>query len=332
MVNTIYSFLKIYIGDILASRKIQLVAGSTYSVSLPKEWVRRNGLKEGKEIHFNENGDGSLSFFLSEFNKNRPSKLSFDIDQYTDGIDQLLFATYYSGISEILLDSKNGISKDDRKAIHNTITKMSGTEIKYEDSNKVEIKCFLDESKVNIKQILYRICLILEMTIQSTTDNSTLAQASKSEEEIDRLYHLAVKIITLSLLDSKILNSSGIKNSVLIPAYFLIFKKLENIGDSTLLLTERIIKEGKLTKEETADIILLAKEIKRCASFIQSDKQTLFERFPSQKEKDLLTRPRAIAGNWIQQNIENIARAINDVEEELLSISIYTQFMQDKIL
>ena len=29
-------------------RKIQLIAGTTYSVSLPKDWIRKNNLKENQ--------------------------------------------------------------------------------------------------------------------------------------------------------------------------------------------------------------------------------------------------------------------------------------------
>jgi len=41
-------------------RKIQLIAGTTYSVSLPKEWVRKNNLKEKNEILFYEKNDRTL--------------------------------------------------------------------------------------------------------------------------------------------------------------------------------------------------------------------------------------------------------------------------------
>jgi len=42
-------------------RKIQSIAGSSYSVSLPKDWVKKRGLKEGKTLAIYENHDGSLT-------------------------------------------------------------------------------------------------------------------------------------------------------------------------------------------------------------------------------------------------------------------------------
>ena len=41
-------------------RKIQLIAGSTYTVSLPKSWVIKNNLKEKSQISITENNDRTL--------------------------------------------------------------------------------------------------------------------------------------------------------------------------------------------------------------------------------------------------------------------------------
>ena len=42
-------------------RKLQVTGGSTYILSLPKEWVTRNQLKKGSLMVLCEEDDGSLS-------------------------------------------------------------------------------------------------------------------------------------------------------------------------------------------------------------------------------------------------------------------------------
>jgi phosphate uptake regulator len=45
-------------------RKLQITGGSTYILSLPKEWITRNQLKKGSAMILREQDDGSLCFTL----------------------------------------------------------------------------------------------------------------------------------------------------------------------------------------------------------------------------------------------------------------------------
>jgi phosphate uptake regulator len=47
-------------------RKLQMTGGSTYILSLPKEWVTRNQLQKGSLLVLAEEDNGSLSLFPSK--------------------------------------------------------------------------------------------------------------------------------------------------------------------------------------------------------------------------------------------------------------------------
>ncbi|MBU1270447.1 MAG: AbrB/MazE/SpoVT family DNA-binding domain-containing protein, partial [Nanoarchaeota archaeon] len=110
-------------------RKIQLIAGTTYTVSLPKEWVRKNNLKEKNEILLHEKNDRTLIISPHSIEGKKLNEISLNIDEYAPNIDQILFAVYYLGIENITLFSKKEITKDVKVKIRKTITHMSGTEI-----------------------------------------------------------------------------------------------------------------------------------------------------------------------------------------------------------
>ena len=152
-------------------RRIQLIAGTTYSVSLPKEWVKKNHLKEKNEIIFHEGNDRTLilSSHLSENKKYRD--IALNIDEYSGNIDQILFSVYYLGFETISLFSKKEISKGAETSIRKALSNMSGTEIVYEDKNNIKIKVLLDKSKIDIIQVIYRIILIIESSIESLLNN-----------------------------------------------------------------------------------------------------------------------------------------------------------------
>ena len=78
--------------------------------------------------------------------------------------------------------------------------------------------------------------------IENLLGKYNLKEIRANEDEIDRLYHLTTKVISLSLTDSNVLSTSQIKNISLIPCYLLISKRLENIGDNLKSLAVHIDK------------------------------------------------------------------------------------------
>ncbi|MFW6449319.1 MAG: AbrB/MazE/SpoVT family DNA-binding domain-containing protein, partial [Halobacteriota archaeon] len=44
----------------METRKVQLTGGSTYTVSLPKPWARRNGIEAGSTLAFLEDGNSLM--------------------------------------------------------------------------------------------------------------------------------------------------------------------------------------------------------------------------------------------------------------------------------
>ena len=151
----------------MPNRKIQLIAGTTYSVSLPKEWVRKNKLQAKDEVSVHEKNDSTLVISHAAIERQKMDEISLDIDEYIPSIDRVLFAVYNLGFEKIRLFSKEAITKDLRTKIRTTLNHMSGTEIRHEDKHKITIKVLLDKSKVDAMQIFYRISLILQSSISN---------------------------------------------------------------------------------------------------------------------------------------------------------------------
>jgi len=313
-------------------RKIQLIAGTTYSVSLPKEWVRKNNLKEKNEILLYEKNDRTLVISPSTIEEKKLNELSLDVDKYASNIDQILFGVYYLGIENINLFSKKELTKDVKTKIRKTITHMSGTEINYEDKQKIIIQVLLDKSKVDILQVLYRVSLIIDSSISNILEQLNINEIKINENEIDRLYHLIVKIVSLSLIDSNILYSSKIKNVSLIPAYFLISKRLENVGDNVNHLSEYLDKT-KINFENKKEILnFIRTELNRSIKHIISSSPNFFFKINVDNLKAINNSVSKLKDKTIQNYLEGIIRYIVDVEEEVINISFYNQLIHDGVL
>jgi len=313
-------------------RKIQLIAGTTYSVSLPKEWVIKNNLKEKNEILLYEKNDRTLIISPHSIEGEKRNEISLDIGKYASNIDQILFVVYYLGIETISLFSKEELTKDVKTKIRKTITHMSGTEINYEDKQKIIIQVLLDKSKVDIFQVLYRISLIIDSSISNILEQLNINEIKINENEIDRLYHLVAKIVSLSLIDSNILYSSKIKNVSLIPAYLLISKRLENIGDNVNHLSEYLDKT-KINFENKKEILNFVRtELNRSIKPIMNSSPKIFFKINVDNLKAINNSVSKLKDKTIQNYLEGIIRYIVDIEEEVINISFYNQLVHDGVL
>ncbi len=313
-------------------RKIQLIAGTTYNISLPKEWVKKNNLKEKKEVLIYEKNDRTLVVSPTLLEGKKLTEISLNVDEYVNNIDQILFAVYYLGIETISLFSKKEITKETRAKIRKTLTHMSGTEINYEDQQKIIIKVLLDKSKVDISQILFRISLIIDSSISNLLEKLEINEIRINENEIDRLYHLVSQIVSSSLIDSSVLNSSNIKNVSLIPSYFLISKRLENIGDNINHLAEYLSK-NKFDFEHKKEILSFIKsDLKRIINPVLSNFQKNLEEVNASNLNIINNHISNIKDKTISDYLSDIIRYLIDINEEIVIISFYNQLIRNNSL
>jgi len=226
-------------------RKIQLIAGTTYSVSLPKEWVMKNGLDKQRTVSMTVNKDQTLIISPKKLDKDLDSKeFSLSVDEYGDTIEQILFSLFYTGYEDITLYSVKGIPPEIQSLIKRVLSFMSGTEIVYEDSHKIKLKVLLDTEKLDIHQIFFRIYLLINSTISILEKDIDKDALSVNENEIDRLYHLLVKLISRATLQPHFIVQSNIGSPTNILSYLLIAKRLEHLGDNLYRMITYYEKSG----------------------------------------------------------------------------------------
>ncbi len=80
-------------------RRIQKTGGSTFIVSLPKNWVTSRGLHEGDVLLFSPRSDGSLTLYADEGPRAEGVKRSVEVtnDMDEDHLFRRLVAEYIAG-------------------------------------------------------------------------------------------------------------------------------------------------------------------------------------------------------------------------------------------
>mgnify|MGYP001559632270 CR=1 FL=1 len=304
-------------------RKIQLIAGTTYSISLPKEWIKKNNLKEKQELAIYEKGDNTLLISPSEVKEEKREKISMNVDEFKSNIDRVLLELYYLGFETIELYSKTKLSKEEIASIRKTINCMSGTVVNHEDDNKIIIKVLLDKSKVDIIQAIYRMSLIVEQTLINISEGINMEEITINENEIDQLYHLVTKIISLAINDSVLLRSSKIQYAQLIPSYLLIGKKLENLADVLYYSANRLKSTNKNLSNKKEMLSTIKEELNRTFRHVLADYPSMFIRVTDEKIKKLRESAKSTKDQVLIDYFNNAIKFLIDIQEEVIDISFY---------
>ncbi len=157
-------------------RKLQLVGGSTYVLSLPKKWVDDMSLKTGDPVSIFRTANNSLSLLPSKNSKTILTAKSQTAISQKDSIESVkrkIIAMYLAGYQIIEIKSKGGrIQLDQKQAIRDLVrTNMIGTEIVESTSESITIQILTSLPELSIADALKRIFL-LTSTMPRQTNHS----------------------------------------------------------------------------------------------------------------------------------------------------------------
>lgn len=173
-------------------RKLQLIGGSSYMVSLPKSWIDANSLQKGDELilHIDSN-----HIRIHPRNRIPALKGSIKLKRYDSSfLKRFMHSLYVQGLDEVVVEGS---------FTPELITKMSdvargliGMEIIDAKSDRVVLK-FIAEVELGeiinrLSQIVSTMLHLLEKGIEENRSRELL-EVAKLERDADRLYMLAVR-------------------------------------------------------------------------------------------------------------------------------------------
>ncbi len=180
-------------------RKLQLIGGSSYMVSLPKDWVKSNSLKQGDEI-FLQVEDSVITLYPIKFREeSKITKVEIEKLPKLDEkfIRRYIYALYIQGIDEIVIKDRK-IDARFLSRISEIVKQLIGMEIIDASSSGIVLKC-LATTDFDVFGVIKRMGQIIG-TILATLDESLssgdlegMKEIAGLEEDTDRLYLLAIR-------------------------------------------------------------------------------------------------------------------------------------------
>ena len=237
-------------------RKLQKMGGSTYLVSLPKEWIKKNNLSQGDPVAIFETSDGNLIVDPKYNEREELSKTVIEI-KAIGGFDlgREITAAYLFGYDAISIVSDKNISPNEREIVKKTIQKLIGIEIMEETAREITLQCLLSRTALSLSGSLERIYRIASLMHHDSIialiegDEKLARNVIERDDEVDRLYFLAVRTCRTAVQDPKIAKKMGVSPIECLD-YRVIAKSIEFMADLASEIAVRSLKLKEFSLEE----------------------------------------------------------------------------------
>ena len=265
-------------------RRLQKI-GSTFLVSLPKDWVVSNNLEKNTEIEL-ETGQNTLSITANK--ELRPTKevvISYPLPK-DENIVADITGAYLLGYDMIKIQSNSNIPIKDRDNIRNSMRRLVGMEIVEEDASTVNMQFLLDATTLNPQKILKQMNTIVlgmysdVLASLLSKDKSVLSTISSRDVEVNRQYFLLVRLIRSTMIDRRLASVFNLENTDVLD-FRIAANLLEGAGDTVVELANALYntKISQKDLKQTYDIVrkFEVMEEKTIDAFVNNDRKLAIE-------------------------------------------------------
>ncbi len=234
-------------------RKLQITGGSTYILSLPKEWVTRNQLKKGSPMMLREEEDGSLAILPPKLEKQEKQDDAFIRVSSNDNPDAVMrkaISAYLIGynILHIRTQGQQQLSSKMRNHLKNFARNyLVGTEIVIDTPADLTLQVLLNYPELTVQSALSRMSIIAAsmhkeaITSLKKLDYSTAKAIIDTDREVNRFGLYIVRLLKMAVSNARIVKEIGLDNPRSCIGYRLIAKSVERTADHATKIAENVL-------------------------------------------------------------------------------------------
>ena len=285
----------------IETRKVQKTGGSSFIVSLPKEWIEKHRIQPKDSIGILAQPDGNLLITPQIDTEKIVKTKEFIVDDIKDGnfLFRLLIGAYIMGFSKIIIKSGKKFEPYIRDCITHFTQIAIGPEIVEESNNFILIKDLVNPREMPFEKTIRRMYILVQIMHEDaikaleTGDKNLAEEVIKRDNDVDRLHWLVGRQSHIVLRDIILCQKLGITLEQA-SDFHSMSKILERIGDHAVKIAINVLK----------------------IDYKQIDKELLMEISSASKlSLDLLERS---LDAWLQKNIA-IANENIEAIENLIS-------------
>jgi len=179
-------------------RRLIKFGNSSFVVSVPKYWLKKNQLEKGDMVYLTENGSNEL-IVSSNLEDTAPESLRYSLN--VEGLDESdierrIISKYLAGYDTFTLQGEKALHEK-HTYIRNLLNSLMALEIVEQTKNTIVAKDLLNPSEISFKVIVRRIDTILRSMfedLQHLSEEDESADILRRDKDINRLSFLSSRI------------------------------------------------------------------------------------------------------------------------------------------
>ncbi|MCK8519459.1 phosphate uptake regulator PhoU [Methanoculleus sp. 7T] len=219
-------------------RKVQITGGSSYIVSLPKQWIKSTKIQKNDPVGLIAQPDGSLLITPKIDGESVHRDRVFEVGAATDRtfLLRLLVGAYVSGFTTIRLESKGRLPPFVRQLVREFTQMAIGQEVVGETDSSITLKDLLNPAEMPFENTIKRMHVLARgmqqdaMTALREHDAALAEDVVMRDTEVDRLHWLVARQYNLIHTDVTLSRRMGIPVNQA-AYYFQVSRIVERIGD-----------------------------------------------------------------------------------------------------
>ncbi len=253
----------------METRKVQVTGGSSFVITLPKEWINSANIKKNDSLGVIVQPDGTLMITPNTDTQRASSIREFQVDDISSSsyLFRLLIGAYIMGYSGMEVKSKNPLEAFVRETVVEFTQIAIGPEIMEETDNSISIADLLSPTEMPFDKTIRRMHLLVrsmhEDALKSLKegDEELAERIIKRDRDVDRLEWLVARQSNMVLgnisLGKKLEVTPEMANH-----YYLISRTIERIGDHAVKIADNVpVLLEKKTDGELVEKISTATEL-----------------------------------------------------------------------
>jgi phosphate uptake regulator len=325
-------------------RRVQMTGGSSYIITLPKEWVRTMNIGKNDPIGLLQQPDGTLLITSKTDKEPIKKQRTFIVEngKNEEFLFRELIGAYISGYNSVKIISKPRMQPPIRKTIRKYIQTTIGQEVVEETDSSITVKDLLNPSEMPFHRTIKRMHIIIKSMYEDAIKaliegDKQLAEDVRSRDaEIDRLHWLIARQHRIIQHNISFVEKMKITVDTATTSY-LISRIIERIGDHVNkiahhieILIDKNVNENIISKIDEAKNESLNLMNKGIGSFTKRELNEANETIEGSKQLGKLCEeldtlalqydaPAAISIGYIVDSIRRIADYAEDISESVIN-------------
>lgn len=334
------------------TRKLQFTGGSTYIISLPKNWIKENQLTRGSTIKLRKEESGLLTIMpygtSQTSKKNEDAIIKVSAKEPSNTIIRKIVSAYLVGYNMLHIRAigQKQLSAKQRSDLKNFSRQMLvGTEIVTDTTQELALQVLLSYPELSVQSALRRMSIITSsmqkdaITALKQWDKQQAREILVTDNEVDRFNLYIIRQLKTAIQNPRIIKEIGLKTARDCLGYRLVTKAVERTADHASSIAKNVLQLKK--KADNEIVIKLEKMSNIAISMFESAIESLFrqdytlaegivertkevisieeEAVVSSQTMDIKEVPYA---RLIIESIRRIAEYASDIAEVVLNLTV----------